>query len=95
MIYVQLSGPREQMFTLYSSFDAISVSKWPLSTWTRNLARVHVECATLLRTVRVFAKCFIRMFAVSLYSIYFAAHSAGKLTLKSPNYIPSAICWHY
>jgi len=47
MIYVQLSGPREQMFTLYTSFDAISVSKWPLSTWTRNLARVHVECATL------------------------------------------------
>jgi hypothetical protein len=71
--------PREQMFTLYSSFDAISVPKWRRSTWTLNLARVHVERATLPRTARVFAKCFIRVFAVSSYSIYFAAHSAGKL----------------
>lgn len=79
VIYVQLSWSPEQMLTLYSSFDAISVPKWPLPTCTRNLGRAHVERATLPRTARVFAKCFIRVFAVSSYSIYFAAHSAGKL----------------
>jgi len=79
MIYVQLSWPREQMLTLYSSFDAISVPKWPLPTWTRNVGRVHVERATLPRAAGIFVKCFIRVFAVSSYSIYFAAHSAGKL----------------
>jgi len=79
MIYVQLSWSREQMLTLYSSFDAINVPKWPRSTWTRNLARVHVERATLARTARVYTKCFICLFAVSSYSIYFAANSAGKL----------------
>ena len=79
MIYVQLSWQREQMLTLYGSFNAIKVPKWPLSTWTRNLARVHVERANLPRTARVFTKYFICLFAVSSYSIFFAANSAGKL----------------
>jgi hypothetical protein len=47
MICVQLSWPREQTLTLYSSFDVVNVPKWPRSTWTHNLARVHVERATL------------------------------------------------
>jgi hypothetical protein len=77
MVYTQLSWLLDQMLTLYSSFDDINVHIGHLRLGYE-FWHVFMLNMPLYQELHGYLRSVSSVCSLSSYSMYFAAHSAGK-----------------